>query len=75
MRVLEAYPGRVVRFELLYETAEGWQTAARGGPLGEEYECTFNPVTAQRFRLSIPEATEGPTLWEVQLGDETEPQP
>ncbi len=70
VRITEAYAGRVQRFELQYLAGDDWKTALTGTTLGEQYEASFPPVEAQCWRLSILEATEGPTLWEVELGEE-----
>ena len=70
LKVLEAYPGRVQRFELQYLAGDDWKTALTGTTLGEQYEASFPPVEAKRWRLNIMESTEGPTLWEVELGED-----
>jgi alpha-L-fucosidase len=65
--ISEAYD-RVRRFELQSMTSgTTWKTFLTGTRIGEDYSATFNPVTAQRVRLNILEATEGPTIWEFQL--------
>ena len=38
-----------------------------GTTLGADYSATFEPVQAQHVRLHILEATDVPTIWEVQL--------
>ena len=65
--ISEAYD-RVRRFELQYMTDDQqWMTFVVGTRIDEKYLARFSPVTAQRVRLNILEATEGPTLWEFQL--------
>lgn len=59
--------GRIRRFELQYKDADTWKTFLQGTRIGDDYSQTFVPVTAQRVRLNILEATEGPTIWEFQL--------
>jgi len=65
--IREAYADRVRQFELQVREGEGWRTVARGTTLGDEREVTFPPVTARVVRLNILKATEGPTIWELQL--------
>lgn len=67
VRISEACGDRVQKFELQYQVGEEWKTALSGTTLGEKFEAKFPPVTAQRIRLSILEATEGPTIWEIEL--------
>lgn len=65
--VLEAYAPRVEAFELQYHDGKEWVTFHQGQRLGERAVIEFAPVSAQRFRLNILKASEGPTLWEFQL--------
>jgi hypothetical protein len=65
--ICEAYPGRVQAYELQYYDGKSWRTVHAGKTLGEEVLIEFGPVSAQRVRLYISEATEGPTIWEFQL--------
>jgi alpha-L-fucosidase len=65
--ISEAYAGRVKAFELQYRDDQGWKVACSGQALGENAELSFEPVKAQRFRLNITEASEGPTIFEFQL--------
>ena len=58
---------RVRRFELPYRSGQTWKTVLAGTQIGKTYAAEFSPVTAQRVRLNILEAAEGPTLWEFQL--------
>ena len=62
----EAYD-RVRRFELQYADDGSWVTCVEGRRIGEEFTAGFDPITAQRIRLNILEATDGPTIWEFQL--------
>ncbi len=50
-----------------YQQGGEWKACYRGGNPGERLDVTFAPVTAQRVRLNITEATDGPTLCEFQL--------
>jgi alpha-L-fucosidase len=67
VRMSEAFPNRVRKFELEYLDGSEWRTFRAGTVIGESWTCRFVPVTAQRVRLNIIEATDGPTLWEFQL--------
>jgi len=65
----QAYPElqRVRKFAIEYWQDGKWQTCYRGENLGATLEAAFSPVTAQRVRLNITEATDGPTIWEFEL--------
>jgi alpha-L-fucosidase len=58
---------RVQRFELQYKDGESWKTFLQGTRIGDNFTQSFDPVTAQHVRLSILEATDGPTIWEFHL--------
>ncbi len=58
---------RVRAFELQYEAQGKWRTILAGTTLGPSWTQSFDPVTAQRFRLRILDATEGPTIDEFVL--------
>ncbi len=58
---------RVQSFELQYQDSNKWKTFHRGTTIGTLWEKTFEPVTAQRVRLNILEATEGPTINEFEV--------
>jgi len=58
---------RVQRFELQYKEGETWKPFLQGTRLGDKYAQTFDPLTAQHVRLTILEATDGPTIWEFHL--------
>jgi len=62
----EAYD-RVRAFELQMERGGEWVTFARAGSIGANLRMEFEPVTAQRVRLSIIDGPGGPTLWEFML--------
>ncbi len=65
--ISEAYAGRVSRFELQYFDEGSWKVFFKGAELGADAVMKFEPVTAQRVRLQIFEAGEGPTINEFQL--------
>ncbi len=65
--IREECGSRIRRFELQARTGDGWTTFAQGTTVGESFRMKFTPVKARVVRLSILEATEGPTLSEVEL--------
>ncbi len=67
--IAEAFPERVRRFELQWLDGSDWKTFCTGTTLGELWSRRFAPVTAQRVRLNILDATNGPTLSEFSLFD------
>ncbi|MGA2863724.1 MAG: alpha-L-fucosidase [Verrucomicrobiota bacterium] len=70
VRIREEYAGRVQRFELQRKEGQEWQTIFAGTTLGQEFSREFPPLTAQELRLNILEATEGPTISEIEFVDE-----
>jgi len=62
-----AYGQRVKKFRVEAEANGTWQTVFEGATIGRKFTKSFEPVTARRVRLSILEATDGPTIWEFQL--------
>jgi alpha-L-fucosidase len=58
---------RVKAFELQFQDGNDWKTIFKGKAIGEDCSMKFTPVTAQKVRLNLLDATEGPTLWEFQL--------
>jgi alpha-L-fucosidase len=67
VRIKEAFAGRVQRFEFQYKDGADWKTILTGTTIGEDFAPVFPPVTAREIRLNILEATEGPTIWEIQV--------
>lgn len=65
--IAEAFPCRVQSFEMQYRDGEAWKTFYKGKTLGELWTQAFEPVTARQVRLSVLDATDGPTIWEFQL--------
>ena len=60
--------GNVIRkFELQIRKNDKWRTIHSGTTVGGDYSAKFKPVTAQHVRLLILEATNVPTIWEVEL--------
>lgn len=58
---------RVKKFELQYLDGSDWKTIHAGTTIGQRKYLAFPPVRARAFRLNILDASEGPTIWEVQL--------
>lgn len=67
VRIEEAYAGRVKRFELQSRHGSDWKTVFAGTGLGAWFQQRFEPVTAQEFRLNIMEATDGPTIADIEF--------
>jgi len=65
--ISEAFSGRVQSFQLQWGDGAAWHTFWTGTTLGAQWSQSFPPVTAQRVRLNILNATEGPTIWEFLL--------
>ena len=66
LSVSEAF-GRTRRFELQVKSGDTWKTVYRGTRLGPAFTATVPTTTARHVRLLIVEATDVPTIWEVQL--------
>jgi len=69
VRIQEAspYTDRVSKFEFQYRDGGEWKTIFSGDKIGDHFEKQFEPVSAREFRLNIHDATEGPTLSEIEL--------
>ena len=67
VRIEEAYPGRVKAFDFQYREGQEWKTVFTGTTLGAWFQLQFEPVTAREFRLNIREATDGPTIADIEL--------
>jgi alpha-L-fucosidase len=74
VRIREAvrYGERIRRFQLEYKLGDEWKVALSGRTVGRDYKSGFPAVTARHVRLNILEATEGPTIWELQLFGDTD---
>ncbi len=64
--VLEAQWNRTQSYRVEYLEGEEWKVAHEGETLGDVV-LEFEPITAQKVRLNILEATDVPTLWEFHL--------
>jgi alpha-L-fucosidase len=69
VRIEEAapYAGRVKQFEFQCRDGAEWKTLFTGTTLGRRFQQQFPPVTAREFRLNILDATDGPTLSEIEF--------
>lgn len=69
VRIQEAapYAGRVTQFEFQYREGGEWKTIFSGTKIGARFQQKFEPVNAREFRLNILDATEGPTISEIEL--------
>ncbi|MCX6358467.1 MAG: alpha-L-fucosidase [Armatimonadetes bacterium] len=69
VRILQQalYAERIRRFELLARDTGEWTTVATGTTMPAEYVAAFPAVTARSIKLSILEATDGPTIDELQV--------
>ena len=63
----EGHWDRVRGFQLQYKVDSQWKIAHTGRKINSTKRFDFDPVTARYFRLNILRATEGPTIWEMQL--------
>ncbi len=61
------YGDRIRKFQIQYRDGDQWKTFLDGATLGTGYHREFAPITGQRVRLNILEASEGPTINEFQL--------
>ena len=65
----QAFPElkRIRKFAIEYWQDGQWKACCQGGNPGAKFTARFPSVIAQRVRLNIIEATDGPTIWEFQL--------
>jgi hypothetical protein len=66
VKVSEAYD-RVRKFEFQWLDGSAWKTIFAGTTLGSHFQQEFAPVTGREFRLRVLDATDGPTINEIQL--------
>jgi alpha-L-fucosidase len=64
--IRESYD-RVRKFEFQRRDGDVWKTIFRGTKLGSHFHKEFAPVTGREFRLSVLDATDGPTIDEIEL--------
>jgi len=58
---------RVRKFEFQCWDGGHWKTIFRGTTLGSHFRREFAPVTGREFRLRVLDATDGPTIAEIDL--------
>ena len=68
VRIHEECGQRVEKFEFQCQDGGQWKTIFSGAKLGS-FSKDFPPVVAQKVRLNILEANEGPTISEIELID------
>ena len=69
IRIKESFGPRVQKFEFQYRAGDEWKTIFTGTTIGGQFEKSFPAVTAEEFRLNILDATDGPTISEIELGE------
>ncbi len=62
VHISEDYVNRVQKFELQHLAGREWKTIFLGSTLGDDFQKSFSTVTASEFRLNILEATNRPTI-------------
>ena len=62
-----SYADRITKFEFQYRDGGEWKTIFSGTKISAKFQKKFEPVTAREFRLNILDATEGPTINEIEL--------
>jgi len=68
IRIEEAIAERVQKFEFQHREGQEWKTIFTGQKIGRWFQMKFNqPVTAQEFRLNILDATDGPTIADIEF--------
>jgi len=67
--IRQAFPElkRIHKFAVEYFQDGQWKACCQGEDPGRKLLLKFEPVTAQRVRLNLLDATGGPTIWEFQL--------
>ena len=71
VRISEAagFADRVTKFEFQYRDGGEWKTIFSATKIGAKFQKKFEPVTARELRLNILDASEGPTIAEIELGE------
>jgi alpha-L-fucosidase len=64
--ISESYD-RVQKFEFQYREGADWKTIFSGTTVGERFHRKITPITAREFRMNILDATQGPTINEIEL--------
>jgi alpha-L-fucosidase len=66
VKISEAY-NRVRKFELQWRDEGNWKTILEGTTLGSHFQQEFAPITGREFRLRVLDATDAPTISEIEL--------
>jgi hypothetical protein len=66
VKILEC-SGRTRDFQVQYQQDGQWKTALHGSTIGDNLVKSFDPITAQIWRLNIANSPGGPSIWEFQL--------
>jgi alpha-L-fucosidase len=69
IREAAPFDGRVQKFEFQIRDGAEWKTVFTGTTLGPTFTRKFPPVTSREIRLNILDATEGPTISEIQVSE------
>jgi len=64
-----SYADRITKFEFQYRAGGDWKTIFSGTKISAKFQKKFAPVTAREFRLNILDATDGPTISEIELSE------
>lgn len=66
-KISEACGDRIRKFTLEQKVGEEWKPFFTGTNVGEHFSVKFPTVKTRQLRLNIQEATEGPTIYEIQF--------
>jgi alpha-L-fucosidase len=61
----EACGKRIEEFTVQASVDGEWKVVAAGTTVGEAFRADFPRVRAQKMRVNISKASDGPTLWEI----------
>ena len=67
VRIEESQGDRVQKFEFQYREGKEWKTIFAGEKIGRLFQQKFAPVKAREFRLNILDATEGPSIADIEF--------
>jgi len=68
IRIEEALGQRVRSFEFKYKSGEAWKTAFTRESIGRWFQKKLDtPITTSAFRLNILDASEGPTIADIEF--------
>lgn len=64
---------RIQGYQYQYHDGSNWVTFVNGTTVGASHEDAFAPVTASRIRLNVTQASDAPTIWEIEVYNEVQP--